>query len=55
VDVTIESGICKFAYGLGLVTSDVNEDGLIDIYVANDFLGLILCLSIKEMALSRMS
>ncbi|NNL17043.1 MAG: VCBS repeat-containing protein [Flavobacteriaceae bacterium] len=38
-DVTDESGIYSSAlgYGLALITSDVNDDGLIDIYVGNDF------------------
>ena len=36
-DVSVESGIAsKFGPGLGITTSDVNGDGLIDIYVAND-------------------
>ena len=39
VDVTAESGIYSSAlgYGLGLVTSDLDNDGWIDIYVGNDF------------------
>ncbi|MEL6388751.1 MAG: VCBS repeat-containing protein [Bacteroidota bacterium] len=39
VDVTATSGIYSSAmgYGLGLVTSDLNGDGWIDIYVGNDF------------------
>ena len=39
VDVTEASGIYSSAlgYGLALTTSDVNNDGLIDIYVGNDF------------------
>lgn len=39
VDVTAESGIYSSAlgYGLGVVTSDVNLDGWLDIYVGNDF------------------
>ncbi len=36
-DITIESGICSFSYGLGVVASDLNNDGWTDIYVANDF------------------
>jgi hypothetical protein len=38
-DVTSGSGIYSSAlgYGLALITSDVNDDGLIDIYVGNDF------------------
>jgi enediyne biosynthesis protein E4 len=39
VDVTAESGIYQSAlgYGLGVVASDVNLDGWLDIYVGNDF------------------
>lgn len=39
VDVTVESGIygSVIGYGLGLAISDVNLDGLPDIYVGNDF------------------
>ena len=38
-DVTEKSGIYSSAlgYGLALITSDINNDGLIDIYVGNDF------------------
>ncbi|WP_232622916.1 VCBS repeat-containing protein [Pareuzebyella sediminis] len=38
-DVTKKSGIYSSAlgYGLALITSDINQDGLIDIYVGNDF------------------
>ena len=36
-EVTKEAGLLKYGYGLGLVTSDFNHDGWIDIYVANDF------------------
>ena len=38
-EVGLSSGIVNnFGYGLGLVTTDVNQDGLTDIYVANDYL-----------------
>ncbi len=39
IDVTAEAGIYSSAlgYGLALATSDLNDDGLIDIYVGNDF------------------
>ena len=39
VDVTEEAGIYSSAlgYGLGLITSDLNNDGWVDIYVGNDF------------------
>ena len=36
-DVSMEAGIVKFGYGLGLVASDLNQDGWTDLYVANDF------------------
>lgn len=37
VDVTVSSGVDKeFGHGLGIVTADFNDDGWIDIYVAND-------------------
>ncbi|MCH8904833.1 MAG: VCBS repeat-containing protein [Bacteroidetes bacterium] len=38
-DVTIEAGILNFGYSLGIVASDINNDGWIDIYVANDYEG----------------
>lgn len=39
VDVTSTSGIYSSAmgYGLGLITTDLNGDGWVDIYVGNDF------------------
>jgi hypothetical protein len=39
VDVTKKAGIYNSAlgYGLAIATSDVNNDGLIDIYIGNDF------------------
>ncbi len=36
-DVTREAGLLRYGYGLGLVTADINLDGWVDIYVANDF------------------
>lgn len=36
-DVSIEAGINKPTFGLGLVVSDLNNDKLLDIYVANDY------------------
>ena len=38
-EIGLRAGIVgNFGYGLGLVTSDVNKDGFVDIYVANDYL-----------------
>ncbi|HEY1165433.1 MAG TPA: VCBS repeat-containing protein [Chitinophaga sp.] len=37
-DVTLDAGIKEDGFGLGLVISDLNNDGWPDIYVANDFL-----------------
>lgn len=39
IEVSTEAGIYNspMGYGLGLVTSDLNKDGFIDIYVGNDF------------------
>ncbi len=37
-DVSKAAGILEDGYGLGVVTSDVNEDGWPDLYVANDYL-----------------
>ncbi len=36
-DVTKAAGLLQPSFGLGLVASDVNDDGWIDIYVANDY------------------
>lgn len=37
-DISIKSGILEEnAYGLSILTTDINNDGWIDIYVANDF------------------
>lgn len=36
-DITEEAGMLQYGYGLGLVISDINEDGLLDIYQANDY------------------
>jgi hypothetical protein len=39
IDVTTKAGIYNSAlgYGLAIATSDVNNDGLMDIYIGNDF------------------
>ncbi len=36
-DVSVESGIYDINFGLGLATTDFNSDGLLDVYVANDY------------------
>lgn len=36
-DVTIEAGLSSFGLSLGVVASDVNNDGYTDIFVSNDF------------------
>ncbi len=36
-NVSAQMGIRNFAYGLGVVASDVNNDGWTDIFVANDY------------------
>ena len=36
-EVTDEAGVRNCAYGLGLTIVDVNQDGMDDIYVANDY------------------
>lgn len=36
-DVTRQAGLLRYGYGLGLLTTDINQDGWVDIYVANDF------------------
>jgi len=37
-DVSREAGILIEGFGLGVVVSDINEDGWPDVYVANDFI-----------------
>ena len=37
VDVTLEAGLLSPVFGLGLVASDINKDGWIDLYVASDY------------------
>ncbi|MEM7106413.1 MAG: VCBS repeat-containing protein [Bacteroidota bacterium] len=36
-DVSEQAGITNFAYGLNVVTADINADGWTDIYVSNDY------------------
>ena len=36
-DVTEAAGLLQPSFGLGLVASDINDDGWIDLYVANDY------------------
>jgi len=36
-DATAQVGILRPSFGLGLVVSDINEDGWLDIYMANDY------------------
>jgi enediyne biosynthesis protein E4 len=37
VKVTSDLGMLKYAYGLGVTASDLNNDGWTDLYVSNDF------------------
>lgn len=37
VDVTVEAGLLRPSFGLGLVVSDVDGDNWLDIYMANDY------------------
>ncbi len=37
-DVSTEAGIINYGYGLSVAIGDLNEDGLPDIYVANDYI-----------------
>ncbi|WP_405210940.1 VCBS repeat-containing protein [Dokdonia sp. Asnod2-E02] len=36
-NVTERAGLLKPAFGLGLVVSDINNDGWLDLYIANDY------------------
>lgn len=38
VDVSKEAGVWNFGYGLSVSIEDFNQDGWIDVYVANDFI-----------------
>ncbi len=35
--ITKEAGMLQYGYGLGLAVSDLNTDGWLDVYVANDY------------------
>ena len=37
VDITSDAGLLKPSFGLGLMVSDLNGDGWLDIYIANDY------------------
>ena len=37
VKVTKKAGLLRPAFGLGPIVSDINNDGLLDIYIANDY------------------
>lgn len=37
-DISVEAGILTEGFGLGVEINDINEDGLPDVYVSNDFL-----------------
>lgn len=36
-DVTEDAGMLRFGLGIGVVASDINQDGYTDLYVSNDF------------------
>ncbi|MEO0403875.1 MAG: CRTAC1 family protein, partial [Bacteroidota bacterium] len=36
-DITDKAGVGAFSFGLGVIASDLNHDGWVDIYVANDY------------------
>jgi hypothetical protein len=36
-DISLAAGITNYAHSLGVVASDFNNDGFVDIYVSNDF------------------
>ncbi|MEM6813147.1 MAG: VCBS repeat-containing protein [Bacteroidota bacterium] len=36
-DITEEAGMLTPAFGLGLMVSDINDDGWLDVYIANDY------------------
>ncbi len=36
-DVSNQAGVAELAYGLGLCVADFNDDGHLDVYVANDY------------------
>ncbi len=36
-DITAEAGMLRPSFGLGLSISDINDDGWLDVYIANDY------------------
>ena len=36
-DVTVAAGVSSLSFGLGLSIADYNDDGFLDVYVANDY------------------
>ncbi len=36
-DVSVQAGVSNLSYGLGLSVADYNDDGFLDVYVANDY------------------